>query len=192
MNAHSLTKNSGSTDLHKAILAAIALLSAMLLSSGCSALRHTPTSASLSADDVSSMSVSDCSKARRVIVRAARSRRGCPYKSAGKGPYSFDCSGLTSYAYNAVGITLKPTAAQQYTQGRQIGKRKPLKKGDLVFFGGSTKAGSVSHVGIVVSYRQSDKSFTFVHAANSGVELQKSTNSYYRKRYLGARRILPH
>ena len=161
----------------------------LLLALGCAATRSAKPAAQ--AGGVESWSAAECSRARAVIVRTARGREGCPYVYGGRGPSSFDCSGFTVYAYKAAGITLKPTAAQQYTQGTYISSNKPLKPGDLVFFGGKKDQGTVSHVGIVVKYNSSDRTFTFIHAPRSGVELQESTNSYYRRRYLGARRILP-
>ena len=126
-----------------------------------------------------------------MILLTAQGREGCPYVHGGNGPSSFDCSGFTVYAYKAAGITLQRTVARQFTQGRPVSGRKALKPGDLVFFGGRSDKGKVSHVGIVVSYNRSDGSFTFIHAPSTGVEVQKSTNSYYSNRYLGARRILP-
>ena len=178
-------ESSGLKHIHVALLLVVALVM-----SGCAATRPVSGASAAGSGDIASWSAADCRNARKVIVRTARSRIGCPYRNAGKGPSAFDCSGLTAFAYNAAGLALKPTSSQQFTQGKFLGKHGILKPGDLVFFGGSKDTKTVSHVGIVVSYRRSDGSFTFIHAANTGVEIQKSTASYYKKRYLGARRIL--
>ena len=174
--------------LNRSAIAAVLLFLALILG-GCSVSKTLPATTA-APEAISSWSASDCRKARKTIVRTARGRVGCPYRSAGKGPAAFDCSGLTAYAYKAAGISLKPASSQQFAQGKKVGK-KALKPGDLVFFGGSRDTKTVSHVGIVVSCNRGNGSFTFIHAANSGVELQKSSSQYYQKRYLGARRILP-
>lgn len=133
----------------------------------------------------------ECRAIRRMIVKEAGANIGRPYKKAGNGPASFDCSGLTCWCYAKVGIKLPRTSAQQFDFGQRLFEGEALKPGDLVFFGGRSETGKVSHVGIVASYKPSDGSFTFIHAPLSGVELQKSSNTYYARRYLGAVRVLP-
>ncbi|MNH43904.1 Murein DD-endopeptidase MepS/Murein LD-carboxypeptidase precursor [compost metagenome] len=55
--------------------------------------------------------------------------------------------------------------------------------GDLVFFNTSGKG--ISHVGVMVSEGK------FAHASSSkGVVISKLSDSYYVKRYVGAKRIL--
>lgn len=168
----------------------ILILCCAILLGGCATLRTGPQQTPVPESELSSWTLQDCRRARKTIVRTARSRIGCKYLYAGKGPDAFDCSGLTAYAYASAGIRLLPSSAQQFTQGRKLWKREALKPGDLVFFGGSKDKETVSHVGIVVSYHRSDRSFTFIHAPSTGVELQKSTTSYYSSRYLGACRLL--
>ncbi|MDI5973405.1 NlpC/P60 family protein [Streptomyces sp. SL13] len=69
--------------------------------------------------------------ARALHVAAAQS--GAPYQWGASGPYRFDCSGLTFYAFRAAGRRLPRTAAAQYARSRHISaaSRTP---GDLVFF----------------------------------------------------------
>lgn len=59
----------------------------------------------------------------------------------------FDCSGLTLYAYEKVGIILPRTAAAQYAASEPV-KPEDMRAGDLIFYGAS--ASSIHHVGIYV------------------------------------------
>jgi cell wall-associated NlpC family hydrolase len=75
----------------------------------------------------------------------AVAQRGKPYVYGAAGPRSFDCSGLTSFAYHRVGFRGMPrTAAAQAPFARHI-PRTAMRRGDLIFFGGS---GGVYHVGL--------------------------------------------
>lgn len=126
------------------------------------------------------------------IMKIARSKLGCRYQSAGKGPNSFDCSGFTGFVFRQVGINLGASSRDQFTDGRALSKGEELRPGDLVFFNGRKVGNTVGHVGMVVDYDRSTGEFTFIHAAvSTGVEIQKSTADYYARRYMGARRVLP-
>ena len=81
---------------------------------------------------------------RLEVVRIARSLRGIPYVYGGASRSGFDCSGLTMYVYQRVGISLSHGATDQSHRGRQVSLRH-LKVGDLVFYGGS---GYYSHVAV--------------------------------------------
>ena len=75
----------------------------------------------------------------------AVAQRGKPYAYGAAGPRSFDCSGLTSFAYHRAGFRGMPrTAAAQSHFARHI-PRTRMHRGDLIFFGGS---GGVYHVGL--------------------------------------------
>lgn len=79
------------------------------------------------------------------VVDAAVSKVGSAYAYASSGPYAFDCSGLTSWAYRQVGIDLPRTSGGQYSSaGRRIAKSE-LQPGDLVFY-----YSGISHVGIYI------------------------------------------
>ena len=84
--------------------------------------------------------------ARAVVV--ARQQVGKPYVYGAAGPQSFDCSGLTQYAYARVGRRLPHNALQQYQSIRHV-SLSSLQLGDLVFmnFSGGSAAG-ISHVGV--------------------------------------------
>ncbi len=66
-------------------------------------------------------------------VAAAKSKLGAPYVWGGAGPDTFDCSGLTMWAYKQVGISLPHFTGAQWDVGRHV-SRSELVPGDLVFF----------------------------------------------------------
>ena len=113
-------------------------------------------------------------------VRAATSQIGDPYAWGGDGPSSWDCSGLTMWAFRQAGISLPHQSRLQYGYGRAISSRD-IRAGDLVFF--STNGPGASHVGIATS------SGSFVSATTHGVRIQRIFDSYWGAHYVGARRI---
>jgi peptidoglycan DL-endopeptidase CwlO len=66
-------------------------------------------------------------------VAAAKSKLGAPYVWGGDGPDTFDCSGLTMWAYRQVGISIPHFTGAQWDVGRHV-SRSELVPGDLVFF----------------------------------------------------------
>ncbi|MFC8592738.1 C40 family peptidase [Streptomyces atroolivaceus] len=74
-------------------------------------------------------------------LQAADTRVGKPYARYGTGPNSFDCSGLTQWAYAQAGFQISRTTYTQINEGTRI-PRSQLKPGDLVFFS------NTSHVGL--------------------------------------------
>jgi len=117
------------------------------------------------------------------LVAAALEHLGVRYRWGGNDPTSgFDCSGLVVYvAREALGVTLPRTAATQARTGVAI-KKSELQAGDLVFF--NTRGARYSHVGIYAGDGQ------FIHAPRTGAVVRVETmNSYWAKRYTGARRL---
>jgi cell wall-associated NlpC family hydrolase len=94
--------------------------------------------------------------AAQTAIDVAMAQRGKPYVWAAGGPGSYDCSGLTSYAFRAAGINLPHSSAAQSRMGQAV-SRDQLQPGDLVFF-----YSPVSHVGIYIGNGQ------MVHAPTSG------------------------
>ena len=107
-------------------------------------------------------------------VNTALAQLGKPYVYGGAGPHAFDCSGLTQFAYGAVGIGLPHSARAQSGHGIPVA-RANLQPGDLVFFYG------LGHVGIYVGNNQ------VVHAPTSG-SVVKVTDIGYMP-FSGARRL---
>jgi peptidoglycan DL-endopeptidase CwlO len=68
-----------------------------------------------------------------VAAKTACAQIGKPYVWAADGPGSFDCSGLTMYAWNAAGVTLRHYTRWQYQDTRRV-SRAELRAGDLVFY----------------------------------------------------------
>ncbi len=113
-------------------------------------------------------------------MRVARAQIGKPYAWGGNGPGSFDCSGLTTYAYRAAGISLPRTSHAQFGVGSRV-SRGAVRAGDLVFF--ATNGPGASHVGIAIS------NGSFVSATSHGVRIQPISGSYWGRTYVGARRV---
>ncbi|KFG00492.1 NlpC/P60 family protein [Streptomyces europaeiscabiei] len=74
-------------------------------------------------------------------LAAAGTQVGKPYVSGGSGPNSYDCSGLTQWAYAQAGVSITRTTYTQANDGTRIG-RGELMPGDLVFFN------DLGHVGL--------------------------------------------
>jgi len=107
---------------------------------------------------------------------------GTKYVSGGISTNGFDCSGFTMYVFDKIGINLPHQSGSQFQMGTAI-SHDDLRSGDLVFFNTSGKG--VSHVGIYVGEGK------FAHASSSrGVTISSLSDSYYVKRYIGAKRIM--
>lgn len=87
----------------------------------------------------------EAATAQATALKAAASQKNKPYKLGTHGPKTYDCAGLTSYAYGKAGKKLPLNAQQQYNKVTHI-SASSRKVGDLVFFGTSGKA--IRHVGI--------------------------------------------
>lgn len=116
------------------------------------------------------------------ILAIAARHLGTPYRFGSSGGGSFDCSGFVRTVYSEVGFDLPHSASAQFTMGERVDADE-LQPGDLVFFRTYTRG--PSHVGIYVG------DGLFVHAASRGGEVRVDglDESYYRSRYLGARRL---
>ena len=99
-------------------------------------------------------------------VAAAESQVGKPYAWGGAGPDSYDCSGLTSWAWRQAGVSINRTASDQYKQIFKI-SYDDLRPGDLVFWSDDpTDANAVYHVAMWVGGGQ------MVEASRPGVPLR--------------------
>ncbi|MGC9542918.1 NlpC/P60 family protein [Streptomyces sp. UG1] len=89
--------------------------------------------------------------------QAAQSKIGSPYVYGASGPSSFDCSGLTSWAFAQAGVSIPRTSQAQASAGPRIYSQSALKVGDLVFF-----YGDLHHVGFYAGNGQ------ILHAPRTG------------------------
>ncbi|MPY80814.1 MAG: NlpC/P60 family protein [Actinophytocola sp.] len=78
------------------------------------------------------------------IVETAAAQEGEPYEYGANGPDSFDCSGLTQYVHNRLGIELPRTSSDQRESTRYVSAAEK-KPGDLIFF---DDGGDVYHVAV--------------------------------------------
>ncbi|MBF6046928.1 hypothetical protein GO001_17075 [Streptomyces sp. NRRL B-1677] len=76
-------------------------------------------------------------------LAAAQGKIGSPYVWGATGPGSFDCSGLTGWAYAQAGVTLPRISQDQANAGTRIYDQSQLKPGDLVLF-----YGDLHHIGL--------------------------------------------
>ena len=126
------------------------------------------------------------------IIKEAGRHLGKPYSYGANGPQSFDCTGFTCYVYNKFGYKLSRSSANQAHDGREIkGGYDQYQKGDLIIFGGRKNKKTPGHVGIFIATDSLGKTFTFIHACNSGVTISHIDEPYYAQRFIGVRRILP-
>jgi cell wall-associated NlpC family hydrolase len=110
-------------------------------------------------------------------VNTALAQVGDRYVWGAGGPDAFDCSGLTSFAYRAAGISLPHSSRSQSQMGRPV-SRGELQPGDLIFF-----YSPVSHVAMYIGNGK------MVHASTSSQPVKvDSVDSF--PSYNSARRII--
>ncbi|MEO3770931.1 NlpC/P60 family protein [Micromonospora sp. B9E7] len=98
--------------------------------------------------------------AAQKAIKTACQQVGDPYVWGATGPNSFDCSGLTQYAYKSAGISLTHHTGAQWNEGKVI-SRADARPGDLVFF-----FSDLHHVGLYLGNDQ------MVHAPRAGKPVQ--------------------
>ncbi len=122
---------------------------------------------------------------RSELVRTAKRFLGIPYRWGGiTAENGFDCSGLTMVCYRLNGLNLPRVSRNQFQAGRWVPKAQ-LRPGDLVFF--ATKGGKrVTHVGMYIGDGK------FIHAPRTGknVRIEKLSNRFFAKTYMGGRTYL--
>ncbi len=68
------------------------------------------------------------------VVAAALSKVGSPYVFGAAGPTSFDCSGLTMYAWGTVGVSIPHSAAAQWASLPKVDVHQVI-PGDIIYYG---------------------------------------------------------
>lgn len=121
----------------------------------------------------------DASRGAQVVAIAMR-YLGIPYKWGAASPsVGFDCSGLTTYVFAQIGVSLPHYAAAQYQMGTPVSKDQ-LQPGDLVFFR------NLGHMGMYIG------GGNMIHAPRTGdvVKISSIYDSYYVANWVGAKRVL--
>jgi cell wall-associated NlpC family hydrolase len=119
----------------------------------------------------------------RAAVRWALAQLGDPYRWGATGPDTFDCSGLTSSAYRAAGVSIPRVSRAQWGAGPHV-QLANLLPGDLVFFADNPlDPATIHHVGMYIG------NGLMVHAPHSGDVVRVA--SVWREGYVGATRIVP-
>ncbi len=116
--------------------------------------------------------------AAQIAVKVALDQLGKPYVWAAAGPDTFDCSGLTMFAYAHAGISLAHYTGDQFNQGRHV-SRGELQPGDLVFF-----EQNLGHMGMYIG------NGNFIHAPHTGDVVKiDSLTGWFDQQYAGAVRL---
>jgi peptidoglycan DL-endopeptidase CwlO len=119
----------------------------------------------------------------RAAVRWALAQLGDPYQWGATGPHTFDCSGLTSSAYRAAGVTIPRVSRAQWGAGPHVAVANLL-PGDLVFYADNpADPATIHHVGMYIG------NGLMVHAPHTGDVVRVA--SIWRQSYAGATRIVP-
>jgi cell wall-associated NlpC family hydrolase len=123
------------------------------------------------------------SKARQLLLDEARRWLGVPYSYGGTTRGGVDCSGLVFNVYGKFGVELPRSSRDMFGEGRAV-NRGTMLPGDLVFFTNAAGKG-ITHVGIFVGGED------FIHSSTQrGVITSSLQDVYYRKYYVGARKII--
>jgi len=120
------------------------------------------------------------------LIEGGKEYIGTPYRMGGLikngEPVAFDCSLFTKHVYAALGVELPRTSKAQAKAGEKV-ERGNISQGDLLFF--RTNGKSISHVAIYVGDGK------MIHASsNHGVTISDMNSSYWKKRFVTARRVL--
>lgn len=125
--------------------------------------------------------------ARFLLLAAAESYLGTPYRYGGLDRRGLDCSGLVYLSFrDALDISVPRSAEALYTWTEKI-PAADIQTGDLVFF--ITTGPGISHVGIYTGNGR------FIHAPSEGTETgvmySRLSEAYWQRCFAGAGRALP-
>lgn len=146
------------------------------------AKRAARTTESSRSQTTSRITSSGAAASTAALVNTGKQYIGVKYVWGGTTPSGFDCSGYVQYVFARHGISLPRIARDQYRTGKAVAFNN-LQPADLVFFSldGDKTA---DHVGIYLGSGQ------FIHASSSKGVIVSSFSSYWRPKYLGAKRVL--
>ncbi|MFF4548989.1 NlpC/P60 family protein [Streptomyces sp. NPDC001435] len=145
--------------------AAAASSSSSSSSSGSSGSSDSSTSTGSTGSTGSTSDSTYATKAEKAIA-FARAQIGKPYVWGATGPDSYDCSGLTSAAWRAAGVSLPRTTWDQVNAGTTVSLTN-AEPGDLIFF-----YDDISHVGIYIGNGM------MIHAPKPGAYVREESIYY--------------
>ncbi|NJC89389.1 MAG: LysM peptidoglycan-binding domain-containing protein [Desulfuromonas sp.] len=105
-----------------------------------------------------------------------------PYRFGGSSRRGIDCSSFVQQVFRDMDVQLPRSAREQFRVGEKV-ERDQLEKGDLLFF--RTYARFPSHVGIYLG----DGKMIHASSRSHRVVVTSIDHPYYRKRFIGAKRI---
>jgi peptidoglycan DL-endopeptidase CwlO len=88
-----------------------------------------------------------------IVIATALAQLGKPYVFGTQGPDTFDCSGLVTYVYRAIGIELPAYTFTLANYGVAVAP-DDIQPGDLIFTRGGVPAEDYGHVAIAISNTQ--------------------------------------
>lgn len=144
-----------------------------------------PTEESLATELTNSTSLAEIN----VLLAEAYSHMGTRYRSGGKNPSGFDCSGFVGYCYSkTLGIKTPASSSEFHHAGLHVSK-SAARPGDVICFTGSNAGRRISgHVGLITEV--TDSNIYFIHAAVSGgIRVDALNQPYYKARFLEIRRF---
>ncbi|MFN8108840.1 MAG: NlpC/P60 family protein [Thermoleophilia bacterium] len=143
---------------HQQELAAIQQQKAALAQqqAAANAQSGTPTSDGTTPQTSAGVAAPGSGAGNAAVVAIAERYLGTPYVWGGAAPGGFDCSGLASYVYAQIGISMPHYTGAIFSMFPQV-SYNDLQAGDLVFFHSDH-----SHMGIYIGNGQ------FIHAPHTG------------------------
>jgi murein DD-endopeptidase len=122
---------------------------------------------------------------RDAVAGAAQEMIGAPYRTGGRTPSGFDCSGLVVYSYQRAGFTGLPRTAAGLARASTAIDVHQLLPGDLLFFAPDRQR--ITHVALYVGGGR------FVHARKHGYAVERVAldDPYWRRVLARAGRLIP-
>ncbi len=115
------------------------------------------------------------------LIEIAKSKLGCEYTRAAKGPNEFDCSGFVYYCLNTAGYRIKYMTSSGWAKSSlpKVTSMGDMKRGDIICFRG--------HVGIYLGDGQ------MIDAGSSSDNVRICSNimgsAYWKRNFICARRV---
>ena len=113
------------------------------------------------------------------LIEIAKSKLGCEYTRAGKGPNEFDCSGFVYYCLNTAGYSFKYLTSSGWAKSSlpKVTNMNDMKKGDIICFKG--------HVGIYMG----DGQMIDAGSSSDSVRICNVFSKYWTRNFICARRV---